>query len=219
MVAIMSVGFVSCGDDDDEPTIIGTWLLSGDELIYVFNDNGKGEGMEYMYRDGEMVIKDRWSFTYTYDVKNDILVYTEDDGDTDIWDVISLTENTLVLRENGGTRTLTFIKGKLPESDFSPAIDNVSIVGIWEYTDGDQYARIIFNENGTGHELSLWKGNVDFESDFTYEYNSKTMVVTIYEDGEKGSVQLKALTQTTLIIELNDTDKQGNKIFRTYTRK
>lgn len=104
-------------------------------------------------------------------------------------------------------------------SDDDKTEDEVSIVGIWEYTNGDQFARIIFNENGTGHELYLWQGNVDFESDFTYKYNSKTMVLTICENGEEGSVQLKALTQTTLIIELNDTDKQGNKIFRTYTRK
>ena len=67
-----------------------------------------------------------------------------------------------------------------------------SIVGTWEWVDdeGDYYARIIFQKDGTGtwteyecDELEIWK--------FSYQYDSDTQfVVIVYEDGEKEAVSV-----------------------------
>lgn len=105
MVTIVSVSFVSCGDDDDEDdiTIVGTWkydFSSGYGLL-TFNQNGTARYQEY--DKGSWQIDE--SATYIY--SNGSLVVTGYNGERVTIEVISLTKTTLILKDwpDGGANT------------------------------------------------------------------------------------------------------------------
>ena len=112
MVAIVSVGFVSCGDDDDdekEGAIIGTWRSDwSDEggtgyTLITFYANGSGNLIEK--EDGKTTNE---NFKYAFDAKTMTIVlmfWDDDDGDYTDYDepghISSLTSTTMVI--NGYT--------------------------------------------------------------------------------------------------------------------
>lgn len=113
MVAIVSVGFVSCGDDDDDEeggpvSLVGTWSLNfgtEDYCLLSFYTNGTVKYQEY--DDGEWEEESIYSYTYS----NGILHLTYSNGKTrEIIEVISISKTKLVLKDwpDGGVNT--FIK-------------------------------------------------------------------------------------------------------------
>lgn len=105
MVAIVSVGFVSCGDDDDEDekkidevTIIGTWRLdysSGYELL-TFNSNGKGTLSEYNYEGKKEILDEIEAFDYIFNESTMTLRILAGD-EVEIWKVESLTSTQMII--------------------------------------------------------------------------------------------------------------------------
>lgn len=110
MVAIVSVGIVSCGGDDDdkrepEVSIIGTWSLNfgkNDYSLLTFFQNGTVKYQEYDNGEWE---EDE---TYRYSFSNGILVFTYSNGsERETIEVISLSATKLVLKDwpDGGVNT------------------------------------------------------------------------------------------------------------------
>ena len=122
MVAIVSVGFVSCGDDDNKsdderntPTgqlgtvsLVGTWQLHfgpNDYCILTFYQNGTVKYQEY--DDGEWEEEETLNYTY----KNAILRLTYSDGsERETIEVISLSETKLVLKDWPDEGVNTFLR-------------------------------------------------------------------------------------------------------------
>lgn len=115
MVAILSAGFVSCGDDDDNSiekdgnvSLVGTWSLNfgpDDYCLLTFYKNGTVKYQEY--DDGEWEEDETYNYTYG----NGILRLTYRDGsERETIEVISLSETKLVLKDwpDGGVNT--FVK-------------------------------------------------------------------------------------------------------------
>ena len=119
MAAFLCVSIASCSKNDDasDDSIVGTWLCDDDEFIWKFYADGSGLGEEFVYRNGKQQVKDSWAITYVYDSKRSTLVITEMPTDHDynepyvyIYDVISLTTNKLILREQGDDDTESFTR-------------------------------------------------------------------------------------------------------------
>ncbi|MBQ9637772.1 MAG: hypothetical protein IJV36_07785 [Prevotella sp.] len=97
MVTIVSVGFVSCGNDDDDEkgdsvSIVGTWRYSNDYYgepegyeQYIFKRDGSGYYEDWGYENGKAELYDRYA-------------------------VIALTTSRLVLLEKGETEPETYVK-------------------------------------------------------------------------------------------------------------
>ena len=123
-VAAISLGFTSCGDDDESGngnktdintdakdgtvSLIGTWSLEfgpNDYCILTFYKNGTVKYQEY--DDGEWEEENIYNYTYI----DGILSLTYSDGDErETIEVISLSETKLVLKDwpDGGVNT--FVK-------------------------------------------------------------------------------------------------------------
>lgn len=110
MVAIVSVGFVSCGDDEDDSnhkdntvSIVGTWrhdFSSGYQLL-VFKSNGKGFLEEYDSESGGIEYSDE--ITYYYDNEKERYMIIEKDGEyTYTYPIQYYNETTLVLVDPDG---------------------------------------------------------------------------------------------------------------------
>ena len=113
MVAIVSVGFVSCGDDDDDEkggtvSLVGTWSLNfgtNDYCLLTFYQNGTVKYQEY--DDGEWEEEDTYNYTYS----NGILRLTYSNGrERETIEVISLSETKLVLKDWPDVGVNTFVK-------------------------------------------------------------------------------------------------------------
>ena len=111
MVAIMSVGFMSCSKDDDvkktgEVSLVGTWRydFSTGYVLFTFSQDGTVRCQEYDHGEWE---EDK---IYHYTFSNGILRITYEDGrERETIEVISLSDTKLVLEDyDGGVNT--FIK-------------------------------------------------------------------------------------------------------------
>ena len=105
MVTIVSVGFVSCGgdDDDDEISIVGTWRCDWSDgdgyTILTFNSNGLGN----LTKRGEGKTRNEM-FKYAFDTKTMTLIlmfWDDEDGDYTDYDepahISSLTSKSMVI--------------------------------------------------------------------------------------------------------------------------
>ncbi len=125
-VATLSLGFVACSDDDDDDNngnppgqevgnggqgtgnnmqtlILGTWIWNdeGDVESYTFNPDGTGVWVSV--EAGEEPDTDifRWS------INGNILTMIESDGSAAAYEIVGLQGNTVTLRYQGMTITLT----------------------------------------------------------------------------------------------------------------
>ena len=103
IVCIMSVGFASCGDDDDDDnavSIVGTWV----------DDTGDSSEVSFTFRsDGTGYYKDKSgtsNFNYTYEESNKQLKLWYVDSSTVYNYSVSLTGKTLMLTRNSTTYVL-----------------------------------------------------------------------------------------------------------------
>lgn len=103
MAAIVSVGFVSCGDDDekteDNVSLVGTWRhdfgSNGGYIIKQFNNDNTGYSQEYDPNDGGL--RKKHDFTYQYDTSSKHIYRRDSDGSQETYEVRELTKTTLVL--------------------------------------------------------------------------------------------------------------------------
>lgn len=116
MMVFVSVSISSCKDDDDkdneESLIVGTWVVSDDEGGYTFNSDGTGRGFEFHSGNKDFGISDQWDITYSYNSNEKQLIIIEGvkNPHTFVYNVISLSSTTLVLRLEGKERIKTWIK-------------------------------------------------------------------------------------------------------------
>ena len=100
---IMSVNFVACSDDDDNP-IVGTWRSEVDNYgysdSYTFNADGSGIWQEF--KDGKQI--DSESFKYSLD--GDKITFTWSDGET-YTSTFSISGNRLTIKDNSDSVTYT----------------------------------------------------------------------------------------------------------------
>lgn len=86
MVAIVSVGFVSCDDDDEEneASIVGTWVCDFDPATYyIVCFKADGTGYDYFTEDG--LDEDDY---FSYKVRGDqITLYYHDSDEDDYWNM------------------------------------------------------------------------------------------------------------------------------------
>ncbi|MBR1768942.1 MAG: hypothetical protein IJ748_00600 [Bacteroidales bacterium] len=109
----MSLGFVSCGDDDekeDDVSIIGTWcsVLKDErggtvQAILIFNEDGTGTRKIRFSNESDVR-----KFKYIFDKRAmtlQFMSWNDDDNDysykSELLDVKSLTSTTLVIEELG----------------------------------------------------------------------------------------------------------------------
>ena len=114
MVAIMSVGFMSCGGGDDdvkkesEVSLVGTWLLNLDSdcyLLLTFSQSGTVRIQEY--DSGEWEEDEVYHYTFS----NGILRITNENGkERETIEVISLSDTKLVLKDWPDGGMFTFVK-------------------------------------------------------------------------------------------------------------
>lgn len=117
-VLFMGIAFVSCSSDDKDDdggnntevveSLVGTWkyTFSTGYQIATFKSNGKGTLKEVDYEDD---YEDEDAFTYSYNANNQTLKISWADGDTDEWQVVSLTSKKFVILDEDGDR-VTFTK-------------------------------------------------------------------------------------------------------------
>lgn len=116
MVTIVSIGFVSCGDDDDDGnqkdstvSIVGTWRhdFSSGYILLILKSNGKGLLEEY--DSSSRGIEYSEEITYYYDKEKGRYMIIEKDGDaTYTYPIQYYNETTLVLvNPDGKSETYT----------------------------------------------------------------------------------------------------------------
>lgn len=118
MVAVVSVGFVACGDDDNDDkksnngdltAIIGTWMEtqdSGTKLYLILLSNGHGS---WEVEQSEGHIENDGDFTYTY--KDNIITISYMDSNTvEKLYVIGLTTDRLTIKYDDGGKHVFYRK-------------------------------------------------------------------------------------------------------------
>lgn len=83
-VAVLCVGFASCGDDDDDDNVaVGTWVAQEGRFSYSLNFRSNGSGTVITkYEDsysGTETVSEKFSYSIT---KNNNGIITFDDGDS-----------------------------------------------------------------------------------------------------------------------------------------
>lgn len=101
LAVVMCMNFVSCGNDDDENPLFGTWVSvytkNSVEYKEVETFNSDGTGSSAYYENGKIDKEGVRNFKYTYDESTKILTYIWSDGDTYAMRVKELTSSKLVL--------------------------------------------------------------------------------------------------------------------------
>lgn len=111
MVMAVCVGFASCSDDDDDvnvnkSSLVGTWTSVWEKGYSIDRDgekeswdepstgwtivfNADGTGYEYE--------EDGYSDDFTWTLSGNKISVTDEDGDTDVWTVVSLKGSSLTV--------------------------------------------------------------------------------------------------------------------------
>lgn len=209
MVAVMSVGLLSCsGDDSDDPeppvTLVGTWTYSLDDgfCTLTFNQNGTGVYSEY---DNGRWEESGENFRYTY--SDGVITFIYDD-DVETARVVSLTSTTLVLKDFPDRGNCTFTKGE------QKTVPTPTLVGTWKYTFSSGYVLLTFNKNGTVIYQEYSHGRWEEQGEtMTYTYDSKSGELSFYSYGKTRpeTTTVVSLTLTTLV--LKDWPDSGNCTF------
>ena len=116
VVALLSAGFVSCGDDDEKKedvsaSILGSWKYTftddGDKVVSVTTFVADGTGYAVATING--VHQETETFTWEYNTKAKTLTLDfDDDDDYEVYTVETLTNTKLVIKDKDGDKvTLT----------------------------------------------------------------------------------------------------------------
>lgn len=122
---IVSMAFVSCGDDDDEPAgndlakiVVGTWAQNGDNDILVVNANGNVEG----YDNPTDYQKNEVSYTFNWSYKDGWVVFTSEGEEVERMRAKSVSQDKIVWQRYA-----------IPSEYYDPSEDE------WDGHDSDGY--------------------------------------------------------------------------------
>lgn len=117
MMLFVSMSLVSCSDDDEKDddtgaSIIGLWEYENAEKaeliqIYFYPDGTFYYYMEEWGANGE---NPEWEDTGEYTYKNDLVTLSFVSGDVDKFQVLELTENTLIMKYPGDWEIYDFYR-------------------------------------------------------------------------------------------------------------
>lgn len=108
LAVVLSVGFASCKDDDDEEAngggtgveagignIVGTWryTFSSGYITFTFNADGTGSDIEIDHASENHGS----NFSYVYDGEEGVVVILYDEGYTETYDVVFVNSNVMYL--------------------------------------------------------------------------------------------------------------------------
>lgn len=123
LVIALCAGFTSCSDDDDENSLVGTWVSienrNSVEYKGVMTINSDGTGSSAIYENGQIDKEGVENFKYTYDENSKVFtfIWEEDSyGESDVYSmrVQELTSSKLVLvdeiDEEGEGEVITYTK-------------------------------------------------------------------------------------------------------------
>ena len=227
------VTLTSCpGDDktnsgDDNPTInptptpmpstiVGTWQLQDDEIIYNLKSSGWGYAEEFVYRNGKKIVTDEWPLSYIYDENKKSLTITEwfDSNDVTEYTVQSISATNLIVYNKSRQMTETYTK--VSRNDI---ISNDNIVGTWRNSHGaDGYELYIFNKDRSG----IWQDwgtkngrEVMYdEIGITFAYSEENDKLTIVEsDGTYYRYNILSFEGSRLVIQ----EKRNGKLYEAET--
>ncbi len=172
VAAIVSVGFVSCGNDDVEdnkpkgsdsvPSLVGVWEYKEEGMVIWFEADGDG----YLYESANAGKLSR--FTYEL-IEQRVVVMTYADLKTDEWEIFDFDDQKLVFVFNEFARA-TFVKCTFDE-----------LVGTWRYEHNGEVGVIVFRADGTGYRSVMVAGQPVTVS-FNYIYDASAHVVQTFID-------------------------------------
>lgn len=202
-VALLNLALTSCRGSDPEPqttsdptpSLLGTWTcLLGDEGYFTCTFTGDGTSGTFLYEVNEKGKVEKESMNYTY--AGGYIIFYEGNFSKTV-KVISLTSNTLVLKDFPDDGNCTFTKS----GGAAPVTQTSSIVGTWKHTFEDGYDLLTFYKDGTGVYSQYENGKWDDDPQpFTYTYSANVIRFFFKYDGEE-AVRVKSLTSTNLILE------------------
>lgn len=176
MVAMLSVGFTSCGSDDENSdsastSIVGTWkIVGGDEWaqrkigqIWTFNADGTCDW-------GELSPYTNWKLSGSN------LLMVRDDGRTEKY-IFEFKNNQLYLTFPDGNATEYTILEKVDVEKALGGLSRDFFVGTWEPSGGSAYGTWVFS-NGGNCSHSFVSANKTHNSTGTWTYNEETRMLT-----------------------------------------
>ncbi|MBQ8607473.1 MAG: hypothetical protein IJ417_04695 [Bacteroidaceae bacterium] len=120
LMAILSVGFMACSDDDDDEefSLIGMWEYSynGGYDLYLFNGDGTGKGAT-----SEGVF---WTFKYELNAKTMKLVYTKENESAEVWSIEPISNSSI---EIDGEWILSKTEKQIEEIEEKPQYEAVDL--------------------------------------------------------------------------------------------
>ena len=195
MVALLSFGFVSCSDDDEDfslADITGTWYTLEDDWVYSISGN---TAIEYELLGGTYGPYELNDWTIRYTINGNKMTAT--DGFTQ---TISLKGETLILKSNEGTIQLNKFNGSPQQlitylnTGFLPydiAIENSDgIMIFYKYIDNNkQKLEVVKSKEG-------YKGDIVIPEEVNYSSTKlKAKVVSI---GDSAFCKCSALTSISI---------------------
>ena len=119
LMALVSVGFAACGDDDDEPKgsdIVGTWQISDEEgvILLQFTKDGKFNEVDIVSEEG---VADLFIYHGTYSVSGNKLTvtYVYDHESETVGCTYSVNGDKLSITDDGYTSIFTRVKDSVIE--------------------------------------------------------------------------------------------------------
>lgn len=202
VAAVLSVGFVSCNDDDETPepapsgptasapSIVGTWKWEqGNNSFAYVTFKADGTGIWYEFYNGKFV--EFLPLSYNYNEESNNLVTTYLGGETDAFKVRIVSQTQVEVSEYNGNHINMYWN----KVDSSFAESSLFFVGTWRYDGPDGSVLITLNSNGTGEWKEFYQDGYKKIESFVYKYNSETIVIFISNGQRRYSVNVISPTE------------------------
>lgn len=190
-VALTSIMFVACGDDDDggdgnNSALVGSWKydFNGGYLVATFKSDNTGILKEYSNYSGMMGDE---KFRYSYNASDKHLRIVFEDGDVNDYTVISVTSNSLKVLDLDDESVLTFTKytggGSNDDDDVisggNTDVKASALIGKWRMEDPKGYHEITILKDGTGNwrQYNNYDGSINNDK-FYWTFDEKTKKLT-----------------------------------------
>ena len=161
-VAIVSLSFVACGDDDEKDDngnkgIVGTWTVSEglSSLTFIFNSDNTGTFISKYEDPYSGTETDSESFTYSMTGTNSgVIVLKQYDSyyGKNVTNVMNFTidGNTMILYDDDNNHIVLTKTSSTGGSSSSSITSSSSIKGTYTGVDGKDQLTLTFKSNGTG---------------------------------------------------------------------
>lgn len=187
-VSLFSIGFFSCGNDDDDKNIgnipeklIGTWYMSENSFV-TFNANGTGsfttddEDLSVAALKNRSITRATTTFAFTYqynETTKEITLSIE--GEKAVWTIVNLTDDVLEVKDEEGD-IIQFTSSIMPNPD---PVNPTELYGDWGYA-GKKYMSFVKEGDNSICVFYAENGNEEGRVKFKYENNK----IVFYENGE-----------------------------------